>query len=160
MAEIIKHDDVEGQLKVQGLAGLAKGHFSPSRGVISRKVVAAAEQADEIIHEARETTNQLLKQARELKKRMASRVKTERKKGYEKGYQEGLAQVTEQLVAALEPTRRPCSEKIAVARARRNEGVCFPKREGQSETRMRDPVLPPRRRELRRPYWQSQLVPS
>lgn len=100
MAEIIKHDDVEGQLKVQELAGLAKGHFVPSRGVISRKIVAAAEQADEIIQEARETANQFLKQARELKKRMASRVKTERKKGYDKGYQEGLAQVTEQLAAA------------------------------------------------------------
>jgi len=100
MSEIIKRNDVEGQLRVQDVKGLGKGQFLPTRGVIPRLVVSAAKQAEAIINEARQTADQIIAQARELKDHMASQVETERKKGYDQGHQEGLAQVTEQVTSA------------------------------------------------------------
>jgi type III secretion system HrpE/YscL family protein len=100
MSEIIKRDDLEGQLKVKESGEFSTSHLIPSRGVISKEAVGAREEAAKLISKAREEAKRILEQARKLKKNMAGRVEVERKRGYDKGYEEGLARVTEILASA------------------------------------------------------------
>lgn len=100
MADIIKHDDLEGQLKVDAAGEASPSRFIPSRGVIPKDLMGARDQAAELIAQARAEAQRILTQARELNDRMAAQVETERQKGFESGHQEGLAQVTELLTAA------------------------------------------------------------
>ena len=44
MADVIKRDDLEGQLKAREIEGKRLARFLPSRGVVPRAVVTAAEQ--------------------------------------------------------------------------------------------------------------------
>ncbi len=100
MADIIKRDDLEGQLKVKEAEGFSAGHFTPSRGVVAKEVVGAREEAVQLITEARAEAQRILQQARELQAGMADQVEAKRAQGYDDGHEEGLAQVTELLTAA------------------------------------------------------------
>ena len=49
MSEIIKHDDLEGQLKVKSGSDFSTSHFVPSRGVIPRDALRARDEAAQMI---------------------------------------------------------------------------------------------------------------
>ena len=100
MAEIIKRDDLEGQLKVEQSEEFSTSHFVPSRGVIPKEVVGAREEAAELISRARAEAQRVLNQAKQMKDKMAQQVEMQRQKGLLQGKEEGLAQVTELITAA------------------------------------------------------------
>ncbi len=100
MTEIIKRDDPEGQLKVKETETFSPSHFVPSRGVLSKDVVGARDEAARLIAEARVEGQRVIEQARQLKERMTAQVEQERKKGYAIGREEGLGQVTELMATA------------------------------------------------------------
>lgn len=100
MADVIKRDDLDGQLKARELEGKRLSRFLPSRGVVPREVVSAAEQAAAIIEEAREGAQEILNQAKAMKQGMTEQVEAERTRGYEEGQQAGFAEATELIAAA------------------------------------------------------------
>lgn len=100
MADVIKRDDLEGQLKARELEGKRLARFLPSRGVVPREVVSAAEQAAALVQEARASAQEILEQAKAMKERMAEQVEAERERGYAEGQQAGLAEATELIAAA------------------------------------------------------------
>lgn len=100
MADVIKRDDLEGQLKAREIEGKRLARFLPSRGVVPREVVSAAEQADAIVQEARASAQTILDQAKAMKDKMAEQVEVERERGYAEGHEAGLGEATELIAAA------------------------------------------------------------
>ncbi len=100
MSEIIKKDDLDGQLKVTENEGFSTSHFLPARGVISKNVMGARDEAAQMIAEARVEAQRILAQVRQMKEAMIVQVEQERKQGYDLGYQEGLGEVSEMIAQA------------------------------------------------------------
>lgn len=110
MSKVIKRDDLSEQIKVRELSDARKSLFLPSRGVISHRVIDAAEQAKALLQEARDEAEQVREQAKSMLAGIEGQVEEERKKGYDKGYDEGLAQVTELMTQATEQREKMLQE--------------------------------------------------
>ncbi len=100
MADIIKSNDPEGQLKVEEVGSAGARSYLPSSGVIQKGGLTAAGQAELIVREAREAAAQIRAQAKKLLENMETQVSQKKQQGLEQGRQEGLARVTELVTAA------------------------------------------------------------